>query len=67
MLDGIITFPTVSVFILMLNLRNGWFVCILYWVFRAQADWTFILPSEFPTKNAAPGLSEFTVRGAAQR
>jgi hypothetical protein len=22
----------------------------LYWVFRAQADWTFILPSELPTK-----------------
>jgi hypothetical protein len=21
-----------------------------YWVFRAQADWTFILPSELPTK-----------------
>jgi hypothetical protein len=22
----------------------------LYWVFRAQADWAFILPSELPTK-----------------
>jgi hypothetical protein len=21
-----------------------------YWVFRAQADWAFILPSELPTK-----------------
>jgi hypothetical protein len=21
-----------------------------YWVFRAQADWTFILPSELPAK-----------------
>jgi hypothetical protein len=50
MLDGIITFPTVSVFILMLNLRNCWFICILYWVFRAQADWIFILQSELPTK-----------------
>jgi hypothetical protein len=23
---------------------------LLYWVFRAQADWTFILPSELPMK-----------------
>jgi hypothetical protein len=22
----------------------------IYWVFRAQADWTFILPSELPAK-----------------
>jgi hypothetical protein len=22
----------------------------LYWVFRTQADWTFILPSELPSK-----------------
>jgi hypothetical protein len=24
-----------------------------YWVFRAQADWTFISPSELPTKGYA--------------
>jgi hypothetical protein len=22
----------------------------IYWMFTAQADWTFILPSEFPAK-----------------
>jgi hypothetical protein len=45
----------------------------LYRVFRAQADWTFILLSELPTKQAAPlaeknaatGLSDFSVRGAS--
>jgi hypothetical protein len=23
----------------------------MYWMFRTQADWTFILPSELPTKD----------------
>jgi hypothetical protein len=43
----------------------------IYRVFTAQADWTFILPSELPTraaphakKNAAAGLSDFSVCGA---
>jgi hypothetical protein len=43
-------------------------------MFRAQADWTFILPPELPTKelrhlprkNAAAGLSDFSVRDAAR-
>jgi hypothetical protein len=43
-----------------------------YRMFRAQADWTSTLPSELPTKRAAPlaeknavaGLSDFSVRGA---
>jgi hypothetical protein len=26
-------------------------ICRIYRVFRAQADWTFILPSELPAKD----------------
>jgi hypothetical protein len=46
----------------------------IYWEFRAQADWTFILPSELPTKaaplaekNAAAGLSDVTVYGITMK
>jgi hypothetical protein len=47
----------------------------MYWVFRAQADWTFIFtvgtsrerPAPLAEKNAAAGLSDFSVRGAARR
>jgi hypothetical protein len=30
------------------------FMHVLYWVFRAQADWTFILPSAASCDNTAP-------------
>jgi hypothetical protein len=30
------------------------FMNLTYRVFRAQVDWTSILPSEFPAKDAAP-------------
>jgi hypothetical protein len=47
----------------------------MYWVFRAQADWAFILPPELPMKelrhlakkNAAAALSDFSVRGATRQ
>jgi hypothetical protein len=36
-----------------INTEGNVAVILLYRVFKVQADWTFILPSEFPAKSCA--------------
>jgi hypothetical protein len=39
------------------------FQMVIYWVFRAQADWTFILLSELPAKELCRLLRKMLLHG----